>query len=131
MRSQAEGSPRAGERVWVHLILLWLAGNSLRLTVLAVPPLLPAIHRDLRLSEAAIGVLVGLPVLLLSIGAVFGSLLVARLGARRALIAGLWALPSGRSLCWSRLFSCSSSRSTRRRLRMRRRSAGGRIGAIH
>src|SRR5947209_8450375 len=98
MRSQAEGSPRAGERVWVHLILLWLAGNSLRLTVLAVPPLLPAIHRDLRLSEAAIGVLVGLPVLLLSIGAVFGSLLVARLGARRALIAGLCAVALGGAL---------------------------------
>lgn len=78
--------------VWVHLVLLWLAGNSLRLTVLAVPPVLPRIHRDLHLSEAAVGALIGLPVLLLSMGAVFGSLLVARLGARRALVAGFAAV---------------------------------------
>ncbi|MDQ2745446.1 MAG: MFS transporter [Chloroflexota bacterium] len=68
---------------------MWLAGSGLRITVLAVPPVLPAIHRTLHLDEAAIGALSGLPVLLLSAGAVFGSLLVARLGARRALISGL------------------------------------------
>lgn len=59
------------------------------MTVLAVPPVLPAIHRDLHLDEALVGALVGLPVLLLAAGAVWGSLLVARIGARRALAAGL------------------------------------------
>lgn len=62
------------------------------MTILAIPPVLPTIHHDLHLSEAAIGALTALPVLLLSAGAVFGSLLVARFGARRALIAGLWLL---------------------------------------
>ena len=71
------------------LALLWLAGNDLRLTVLAVPPVLPAIHHDLHLSETLVGALTALPVLLLAAAAVPGSLLVARLGARRALILGL------------------------------------------
>jgi MFS transporter, CP family, cyanate transporter len=69
--------------------VLWLAGAALRVTVLAVPPVLPLIHRQIRLSEEAIGTLSGLPVLLFGVGAIPGSLLIARLGARRACLAGL------------------------------------------
>src|SRR5205814_2144718 len=69
--------------------LLWLAGVDLRLILLAVPPVIPALHRDLRLSEAGIGALNGLPVLLMAAAAVPGSLLIARVGARRALLTGL------------------------------------------
>ena len=72
-----------------RLLLLWLAGIDLRLTILAVPPLLPLIHRDLALDEKAVAALTGLPVLLFGIMAVPGSLLIARIGARRALILGL------------------------------------------
>jgi CP family cyanate transporter-like MFS transporter len=72
-----------------RLSLLWLIGVQLRLTVLAVPPVLPLIHRDLALSEKAIGALSALPVLLLGLAAVPGSLGVARLGARRACLLGL------------------------------------------
>lgn len=72
-----------------YLVLLWLIGAQLRLTVLAVPPVLPLIHRDLALSEKAIGVLSALPVLLLALAAIPGSLMVARLGARRGCISGL------------------------------------------
>jgi CP family cyanate transporter-like MFS transporter len=72
-----------------RLALLWLAGADLRLTMLAVPPVLPLIHRHLGLSEEAIGALSGLPVLLLGVAAVPGSLLIARFGARRAAIAAL------------------------------------------
>ena len=71
------------------LVVLWLAGADLRLTVLAVPPVLPLIHRDLALSERGIGALSGMPVLLFGLAAIPGSLLIARLGARRAAIAGL------------------------------------------
>src|SRR6185437_11373164 len=79
------------------LLLLWLAGIDLRLTILAVPPLLPLIHRDLALDEKSVAVLSGLPLLLFGIMAVPGSLLIARIGARRALITGLLivALASG------------------------------------
>lgn len=70
-------------------MLLWLAGNDLRLTLLAVPPVLPIIHADLQLDEKGVAALSGLPVLLLGIAAVPGSLLIARIGARAALIVGL------------------------------------------
>ena len=69
--------------------MLWLAGADLRLTVLAVPPVLPLIHRQFALSERAVGALSGLPVLLFGLAAIPGSLLIARLGARGAAIVGL------------------------------------------
>ena len=72
-----------------RLVLMWLAGNDLRLTLLAVPPVLPLIHTDLQLDEKGVAALSGLPVLLLGIAAVPGSLLISRVGPRRALIAGL------------------------------------------
>src|SRR3979411_1102372 len=74
---------------WVQLVLLWLGGVDLRLTMLAVPPLIPLIHRELHLDEKAVGALVSLPVLLLAIAAVPGSLLIAKLGVRGALTVGL------------------------------------------
>ena len=74
---------------WVRLLLLWLGGMDLRLTMLAVPPLIPLIHRDLHLDETAVGALVSLPVLLLAAAAVPGALLIAKLGVRTALVVGL------------------------------------------
>ena len=76
-------------QVLTALALLWLSGAALRMTVLAVPPLLPLIHADLDLSETEIGTLAGLPALLFAAAAVPGSLIIARFGARPALIAGL------------------------------------------
>jgi CP family cyanate transporter-like MFS transporter len=73
----------------VRLLLLWLGGIDLRLTLLAVPPLIPLIHRELHLDEKAVGALVSLPVLILAVAAVPGSLLIAKLGVRRALLIGL------------------------------------------
>ncbi len=73
----------------VHLLLLWLGGIDLRLTMLAVPPLVPLIHHELHLDEKSVGALVSLPVLLLAVAAVPGSLLIAKLGVRGALLAGL------------------------------------------
>ena len=64
-------------------------GIDLRLTILAVPPVLPAIHHDLTMSEAAVGALTGLPVLILGAAAIGGSLLISHVGARRAWIVGL------------------------------------------
>jgi CP family cyanate transporter-like MFS transporter len=77
---------------WVRLFLLWLGGVDTRLTLLAVPPLIPFIHRDLHLDEKAVGALVSGPVLILAIVSIPGSLLIARLGAKGALLAGLGAV---------------------------------------
>jgi CP family cyanate transporter-like MFS transporter len=74
---------------WLVAVLLWLAGNALRLTILAIPPVLPDIHKDLGLSATEIGILGGLPVMLFACAALPGSLLIARLGAVRALLTGL------------------------------------------
>jgi CP family cyanate transporter-like MFS transporter len=69
--------------------MLWIAGVGLRLTILAVPPLIRAIHDELSLSETQVGILSGLPPVLFMLAAVPGSLLIARLGARATLVAGL------------------------------------------
>jgi MFS transporter, CP family, cyanate transporter len=73
----------------VALSLLWLSGACLRLTVLAVPPVVPLLHADLHLSETAIGWLSSLPPMLFAIAAVPGALLIARFGIVPALVVGL------------------------------------------
>jgi len=69
--------------------VLWLLGIDLRLTILAVPPVLPLIHADLHLDEKMVAALAGLPVLLFGLAAVPGSFLIARIGARRAALVGV------------------------------------------
>lgn len=71
------------------LALLWLAGACLRLTVLAIPPVIPLLHADLHLSETQIGWLSSLPPMLFAIAAVPGALLIARVGLIPALLVGL------------------------------------------
>jgi CP family cyanate transporter-like MFS transporter len=85
-------------RVILALFLLWLAGNALRLTILAVPPLIPLIHDQLQMSATQVGVLTGLPSMLLAAAAVPGSLIVAKLGVRWALVVGLLATAIGGAL---------------------------------
>ena len=80
--------PREG-RDLTAFILLWLAGAGLRMTLLAVPPVIPLIHAELHLSETEIGTLGTLPSLLLAAVALPGSALIAKFGARAALIIGL------------------------------------------
>jgi CP family cyanate transporter-like MFS transporter len=72
------------------LALLGLSGICLRITVLAIPPVIPQIHDSFALSQAAIGALTSLPVLLFSFAAIPGSLLVARLGPVTVLIGGIF-----------------------------------------
>jgi MFS transporter, CP family, cyanate transporter len=91
-RSAAFSAEGSKEKKSLRLLLLWLAGIDLRLTILAVPPVLPLIHRDLALDEKSVAVLSGLPILLFGLMAVPGSLLIARIGARRAIITGLLAV---------------------------------------
>jgi MFS transporter, CP family, cyanate transporter len=82
----------ASPRSPLRLAVLWLAGADLRLTVLAVPPVLPLIHRQFALSEGAVGALAGLPPLLFGLAAIPGSLLIARMGARGAAVAALFCV---------------------------------------
>ena len=70
-------------------LLLWACGASLRLTVLAVPPIISMIQQDLRLSGTEVGLLTGIPVVIFAIFAAPGSIVITRLGVRGALIWGL------------------------------------------
>jgi CP family cyanate transporter-like MFS transporter len=85
-------------RLFLSLVIVWLAGTALRLTILAVPPVMPAIHRDLGLSATGVGILGGLPVVLFACAAIPGSLLIARFGPASALIGGLLLTAIGGAL---------------------------------
>jgi len=80
------------------LILLWLVGNALRLPILAVPPVIPALRDELHLSGTQIGILTGLPVFLFAIAALAGSRLISRVGAVPAVITGLVIVTLGSAL---------------------------------
>jgi CP family cyanate transporter-like MFS transporter len=85
---QASNAPARSRHV-TALVLLWLSGCALRLTILAVPPVIPRIHDSLAMNATQIGILTGLPSMLFAVAAVPGSLLIARLGVRAALVTGL------------------------------------------
>ena len=84
-----ERVPGASRPALRYLALLWLAGLGLRLTVLAVPPLLPQIRGSLGLSETALSVLTTLPVLLMAAMAPAGSAVTVLLGPKGTLRIGL------------------------------------------
>ena len=71
------------------LFLLFLAGVAMRMTILAMPPVIPLVHDELHMSETQVGLLVGLPLALFAIAAVPGSLLIARIGTKLAAIIGM------------------------------------------
>ena len=87
-----------GQSLYFRILLLWLLGNALRLTILAVPPVIPEIHADLDMSATAVGVLGGLPVVMLALAALPGSLLIARFGPVRAVVVGLLLTAIGGAL---------------------------------
>ncbi|MEZ5888960.1 MAG: MFS transporter [Xanthobacteraceae bacterium] len=96
MRAPHPGSEAPGlGRLVQAVILLWLAGIGLRLTILAVPPVIPMIRDDLALSATEVGVLTGIPSVLFAVAAVPGSLLIARFGALATLVFGLLATAAG------------------------------------
>jgi len=97
MRAPTE-SGTSVRQFWLCIFLLWLAGNGLRITILAVPPVIPLIRTDLGMSETQVGILTGLPPVLFACAAVLGSLLIARFGALKTLIAGLIATAAGSAL---------------------------------
>src|SRR4051812_49493909 len=97
MRAPTEAVPTRGQ-VLLCVLLLWLAGNGSRITILAVPPVIPLIRTELGMSETQVGILTGLPPVLFACTAVLGSLLIARFGALATLVAGLLATAAGSAL---------------------------------
>ncbi|XYD06951.1 hypothetical protein R1A27_17420 [Methylobacterium sp. NMS12] len=73
----------------ITLALLWAAGAALRITILALPPALPAVVAELGLNAIDVGVLAGLPPLLFAAVALPAAGLVLRFGPVPTLILGL------------------------------------------
>ncbi len=90
--------PQSSGRTLLAFAILWLAGACLRITVLAVPPVVPLLHAKLHLSESEIGLLASLPPLLFSLAAIPGALLIARFGIKSALLVGLVLNAAGSAL---------------------------------
>ena len=88
----------ARREMWTAVALLWLAGNALRITILAVPPVIAMIRDEFALSATEVGLLSSVPPALFAIAALAGSLLVARLGVRAALVGGLILVAAGSAL---------------------------------
>jgi len=97
MRGPAD-SAATRRQFFVSVLLLWLAGIGLRITILAVPPVIPLIRLDLEISETQVGILTGLPPVLFAYTAVLGSLLIARFGALMTLLAGVLITAAGSAL---------------------------------
>jgi len=88
----------ARKRAWCAAALLWLAGSGLRLTILAVPPVITLIRADFALNATQVGLLGSIPPALFAIAALLGSLLAARLGVKGALVGGLLIVAAGSAL---------------------------------
>jgi len=86
------------ERAWRAAALLWLAGGGLRLTILAVPPVITLIRGEFALNATQVGLLGSIPPALFAVAALLGSLLVARLGVKGALVGGLAIVAAGSAL---------------------------------
>lgn len=71
------------------LALLWLTGLYLRLPILLAPPLAPAMAAELQLNQSQVGALTTVPVLMLALGALPGSFVIARLGPAVAVAVSL------------------------------------------
>jgi MFS transporter, CP family, cyanate transporter len=88
-RPMPPGEVRATPSLFIVLPLLWLAGATIRIPLLAVPPVIRLIHDDLDMSETQVGLLMGMPLAMFALAAVPGSLLIARFGVLAVATSGL------------------------------------------
>jgi len=89
MTSAADRDGLSVGRLIKLMSLLWLAGVAMRMTILAMPPVIPLVHSELHMTETQVGLLIGLPLALFAIAAIPGSLLIARVGTRAAAVLGM------------------------------------------
>jgi CP family cyanate transporter-like MFS transporter len=95
---ETESAAHAVDRGWLGLALCWFVGINLRTTLLAVPPVLPLIQRDLHLSYTSIGLLSAIPVISMGLLALPAAALAGRLGGRVTVAGGLLLVAAGAAL---------------------------------
>ncbi|MEM7070172.1 MAG: MFS transporter [Pseudomonadota bacterium] len=71
------------------LIVLWLVGWTLRLPVLAAPPLATRIASTFDLTETGIAALTMLPIMAIAFGAILSSFIIVRLGIKKSIVMGM------------------------------------------
>ena len=71
------------------LVVLWLVGWTLRVPILAAPPLATRIADAFGLGETGVGALTMLPVIAVAFGAIPAAWVIARFGLRLAIVGGL------------------------------------------
>ena len=78
--------------------LLWFSGAALRVSILAVPPVIAFLRSDLQMSATEIGILSGLPMIMIAAAAVPGSFAISKFGALRTLVGALILAAIGAAL---------------------------------
>lgn len=71
------------------LILLWLIGWTLRVPILAAPPLATRMAESFDLGATGVGAVTMLPVIAVALGAIPAASIIARVGLRTAVITGI------------------------------------------
>lgn len=71
------------------LALLWLTGVTLRVTILALPPVLNEVRAAFDLQGTTVGILTAIPSIFFALAATLGALLINRIGAMPSLLLGL------------------------------------------
>ena len=71
------------------LAVLWLVGWTLRVQILAAPPLATRMADTFGLGEAGVGALTMLPIVAVAFGAIPAALVIARFGIRVVIVGGL------------------------------------------
>jgi len=71
------------------LLILWLVGWTLRVPILAAPPLATRIADAFGLGEAGVGALTMLPIVAVAFGAIPAAWIITRFGLRTAIVGGL------------------------------------------
>ena len=82
------GAP-AASRPYAVLTLLWLVGWTLRIPILATPPLATRMAESLDLGSAGLSAVTMLPIITVALGAVPAAWIVARIGVRAAVVGGI------------------------------------------
>ncbi|UOY01757.1 MFS transporter [Blastococcus sp. PRF04-17] len=90
------GRPRLP--AWIFVAMVALIGLNLRAAMGSVPPLLPDIAEDLRLSATSQGMLTSVVIIFMGLSAPLGQRLGARLGPERATVVTLLVLAAGCTL---------------------------------
>ena len=87
--NQNTANPKVQSTPYGMLAVLWLVGWTLRVPILAAPPLATRIADSFGLGEAAEGALTMLPVVTIAFGAIPAAWIIARFGLRAAIVTGL------------------------------------------